>query len=45
MGDTSSAYTVLVWNLRETDHLDDLGLDERIILKWVFEKWYGEAWI
>jgi hypothetical protein len=39
-----------VWwgNLRERDHLEDAGIDERIILKWVFKKWDwggGMDWI
>jgi hypothetical protein len=31
-------------DLRTGDHLEDLGLDGRIILKWIFGKWVGEAW-
>jgi hypothetical protein len=32
-------YTRFWWeNLRERDHLGDLGLDGRIILKWIFRK-------
>ena len=31
-------------NLRERDHLGDPGLDERIILRWIFRKWDVGVW-
>jgi hypothetical protein len=28
-------------NLKEGDHMEDRGVDKRIILKWISEKWDG----
>jgi hypothetical protein len=38
MGEGRGVYRVFVGNLRERDHLGDLGLDGRIILRWIFRK-------
>ena len=41
-------YTGFWWgNLRERDHLDDPGVDGRIILRWIVRKWHwvGMDWI
>jgi hypothetical protein len=35
-------HTAVLWgDLRERDHLKDLGIDEMVILKWIFRKWNG----
>ena len=52
MGEACSAYggevyTVYWWgNLRERDHLENRGVDGRIILilRWIFRKWDVGVW-
>jgi hypothetical protein len=33
----------LVGDLSEADHLENLGVVGKTIIKWVFKKWHGEA--
>ena len=38
-------HTVFWWgNLSERDHLEDLGVDGRIILRWIIRTWEVGAW-
>jgi hypothetical protein len=41
MGQQRDKYRVLVDKLVEQDHLEDLGVDGRIILKWIIMEWGG----
>jgi hypothetical protein len=38
------AYRILVGRPEGRNHLEDPGVDGRIILKWIFKKWDGAAW-
>jgi len=44
-GRREAAYTGFWWgNLRERDHLGNLGVDGRIILRWIFREWDVVTW-
>jgi hypothetical protein len=41
--DTGEVHTGFWWeNLGGGDHLEDLGIDGGVELKWIFKKWCGE---
>ena len=47
MWETEGIDTQFLWGvLGEGDQLEDLGVDGRIILRWIFRKWdWGTNWI
>ena len=42
--DKRGVYRILVGNLKERDHLGDLGVVGSIILRWIFRKWDVVVW-
>ena len=44
MGERRGAYSVWWGSLRERDHLEDPGVNGRIILRYIFRKWDVGAW-
>jgi hypothetical protein len=44
MGVKRGVYRVLMGDLKEREHLEDTGVEERIILRWIFRKWDVGAW-
>jgi hypothetical protein len=44
MEEKRGAYRALVGKLEGSNHLEDPGVDGRIILKWIFERFDGCAW-
>jgi hypothetical protein len=42
---SGAVYTVFWWGkLRKIDHLENSGIDGRIILRWVVNKWDVGTW-
>jgi len=44
MGWVCSTYVERSGNLRERDHLEDPGVEWRIVLIWIFRKWNVGVW-
>jgi hypothetical protein len=42
--ETGEVRKVLVGDLRERVHLEDIEIDGMIILRWILSKWDEEAW-
>ena len=44
IGERRGVCRVLVGNLMEGDHLEEPGVDGRIILRWIFRQWNVGSW-
>jgi len=45
MGKNRNAYKYLVGNFKERNHLEDLGVDGRMTLKWTLNKQDARMWV
>jgi hypothetical protein len=43
-GKRTGVCRVLVEKPRGKNHLEDPGIDAKIMLRWIFRKWNGRAW-
>jgi hypothetical protein len=44
MGERRGVYMILVGNLKKIVHLGYPGIEGRIILRWMYRKWYMSVW-
>jgi len=44
MGEGRGVYKVLVEKPEGKNHLEDPGVDVKIILRWIYRKWHARAW-
>jgi hypothetical protein len=44
MGNRRDSYRSWWEDLSARDYLRDLRVDVRMMMEWIYRKWYGEAW-